>query len=121
MSFNISNVSNTFKRKVTLYVSNAKGTDDVVAINCDFVRWSKDKVQEVQDALSNSSGNAEGEAVVMSALEKVWTGWDVVDDNGPLEFNRENRERLFNALPGAMFEVFRVWLIGCSGRDRKNV
>ncbi|MDR2172689.1 MAG: hypothetical protein LBE32_00520 [Burkholderiales bacterium] len=121
MALNLSKISTTFKRKVTLYIATAKGTDDMVTINCDFLRWTKNEVQAVQDALDSAASNDERELIIINTLGDVWKGWDVVDDNGPKPFNRESQEELFNVLPGAMIEVFLAWVKGCSGRDRKNV
>jgi hypothetical protein len=121
MAFNISKVSSTFKRKVTLYIANDKGTDDVVHINCCFIRKTKDEAEAIQDAIDDTNVSKEKEAIINATLDEVWTSWDVVDDNGPKPFNRESREELFNLLPGTMVEVLMTWIKGCSGRDRKNV
>ncbi|MDR0249940.1 MAG: hypothetical protein LBI35_01280 [Burkholderiales bacterium] len=121
MAFNLSKISNTFRRKVSLYLSNTKGTDDVVTVTCDFLRRTKDEVQQIQDRIDEAQTNGEREAIIMAVLDEVWTGWDVVDDAGPKPFTHESRAELFNLLPGTMIEIYLAWVKGCSGRDRKNV
>lgn len=121
MAFNLNTIKNAFTRRVQLKVANDKGTDDIATIKCDFRRITRDEAQEWQDRIDQHAiGSIDRESAMKEMLREVWRGWDLTSDDGPMEFNEENREYLYNVLPGSLREVYTAYIFAILGVDRKN-
>lgn len=120
MALNLSKISKTFKRKATLTVYSDKGSPIKQMIDCEFQRTTKEAAQAFDDELAQAVGS-EKDALIEARLEEVWLGWDVIDDDGKVDFSLENRKRLYNILAGSLTAVYVAYVQGVLGLDRKNV
>jgi len=120
MALNLNKTSNTFRRKAEIVVFSDKGVPVKNFVNCEFKRTSKEDADAFDAELAAADDSSSKAAMIRDRLEEVWMGWDVVDDNGPLQFTHENRDRLFNLLAGSMYDIYRAYVGGVLGIDRKN-
>jgi hypothetical protein len=120
MAFNLNKISKTFQRTAQLTVFSETGAPLKCAIKCTFQRTTKDEAKQFETDLNIAETLDERSALIEARLEEVWLGWDVIDDMGPLAFTPENRQRLYNELAGALPNIYKTYVSGVMGVDRKN-
>ncbi|MDR2711090.1 MAG: hypothetical protein LBB65_07195 [Burkholderiales bacterium] len=119
MALNFSKLTSTFKTNVPVTYKGDKAVDETGIVTCEFKRYTKDQVKEVQKGLQDFTG-ADGDGYVKNVLEEVWVGWNCTDENGAVPFTEQMREFFYQSYPSSMMDVFLAWVKGCWGGDRKN-